>query len=236
MSVDQLHKTQVSILHSLRYNQSERFNTLMRHTGHTSDTFKFHLQKLVKLGYLIKLSSGAYQLTTLGKEFANSLDEPKRIIKKQPIVSVLAVVHKKNSDGTTVYLVQKRARNPFYGYWGEIHGRSVWGESFEATASHQLKRQAGLEATFTVRAFRRVRDYTADDKTLLEDKLFVIVEATHVSGELNNSYSGGTNAWLTLPELRDQEKVFASTLAIIEELDGNTFYRAHDIVYDQEDY
>ena len=57
MSAPQLHKTQASILHSLRYAESERFNSLMHPTDQTSDTFKFHLRKLVKLGYVAKLES-----------------------------------------------------------------------------------------------------------------------------------------------------------------------------------
>lgn len=236
MSHTQLHKTQVSILHLLRYSEAERFNALMRPTDHTSDTFKFHLRKLVRLGYVAKLENGQYHLTLHGKEYANNLNEPLGITEKQPKVSVLLVIAEPGADGSTLYLVQKRARNPFYGYWGEIHGRTKWGESFEETAKRQLKRQAGLDATFAVHNFRRIRDYAAEDKQLLEDKLFVILKATSVTGELTNCYSGGANAWMTAEELRKQDKVFTSTLSIIEEAGSNTFYQAQDLMYSHKDY
>jgi ADP-ribose pyrophosphatase YjhB (NUDIX family) len=146
------------------------------------------------------------------------------------------VITDKNDAGETVYLLQKRLRNPYYGYWSEVHGRAEWGESFEATAQRQLKRQAGLDAEFIVHGFRRVRDYDANDESLLEDKLFVVLKATKVSGELTNAYDGGTNSWLTLDELHQQEKVFATTLAIIEGLDNGEFYTAQSLTYQPEDY
>ena len=236
MDTSQLHKTQVSILHSLRYAESERFNSLMHPTDQTSDTFKFHLRKLVKLGYVTKLENGRYQLTATGKEYANNLNERLRSTEKQPKISVLLVIERTAPDGQTIYLVQKRSRNPYYGYWGEIHGRSTWGESFEETAQRQLKRQAGLDADFSVVSFRRVRDYSQTDKRLLEDKLFVIVKASNISGELTNTYSGGVNAWMSPGELRAQDRVFASTLAIIDELASDHFYTAQDLTYAEEDY
>lgn len=236
MDNPQLHRTQASILHSLRYAKAKRFNALMHPTDHTSDTFKFHLRKLVKLGYVTKLDNGEYQLTPSGKEYANNLNEQQRTIEKQPKVSILMIIADKNDAGETVYLLQKRLRNPFYGYWSEIHGRAEWGESFEATAQRQLKRQTGLNAEFTVHGFRRVRDYDADDESLLEDKLFVVLKATKVSDELTNNYDGGTNGWLTSEELRQQDKVSATTLAIIDSLDNGKFYTAQELTYQPEDY
>lgn len=226
----------MSILHALRYAETERFSDLMRPTGQTSDTFKFHLRKLVSLGYVAKADDGSYQLTARGKEYANNLNEQQRMAEKQPKVSVLVVVANTDSDGQVRYLLQKRARKPFYGYWCEIHGRVQWGESFEATAKRQLKRQAGLDAEFKVVAFRRVRDLGAENEQLLEDKLFVIMRAVNMSGSLTNDYAGGTNAWLTIDELRTQMKVFASTLAIIKESELSHFYTAQDLYYSLEDY
>lgn len=236
MSAPQLHRTQASILHSLRYAESERFNALMHPTDQTSDTFKFHLRKLVKLGYVAKQENGMYQLTAVGKEYANNINESHRSIEKQPKISVLVVAEKITTDGKKLYLVQKRSRNPYYGYWSEIHGRAEWGDPFEVTAQCQLKRQTGLDASFTVAGFRRVRDYSETKEQLLEDKLFVVVKATDVTGELTNIYAGGMNAWMTLKELRAQEKVFATTVSIVGELASGTLYTAQDLIYKKEDY
>jgi len=236
MSEPRLHKTQMSILHMLRYTESERFSALMHPTGHTSDTFKFHLRKLVQLGYVAKTENGEYQLTAQGKEYANNLNETVRATEKQPKLSALCVVSRTSSDGRVRYLLQKRARQPFYGYWSEIHGRVMWGELFEETAQRQLKRQTGLDATFTVCGFRRVRDYDVEGRELLEDKLFVILRASKVTGEPSHNYDGGTNAWLSLDELRAQEKLFPSTLAIIDELESGTLYTAQEFKHEPKDY
>lgn len=208
----------------------------MHPTGHTSDTFKFHLRKLVKLGYVAKQDDGAYALTPRGKEYANGLNTQLRTTQKQPKLSVLIVATKKTGRDEAQYLVQKRQRNPFFGYWGEIHGRAEWGETFEETASRQLKRQAGLDATFTVKGFRRIRDYDGVSNEMLEDKVFVIVEAANINGVLSNRYDGGENAWMTIDELKAQDKVFASTLSVIQSHGDTDFYQAQDLVYNPGDY
>lgn len=236
MDTSPLHKTQISILHALRYAESKRFSALMHSTEHTSDTFKFHVRKLVKLGFVVKMEDGQYKLTAHGKEYANSLDEQVRAPEKQPKISILMIIPRTTAEGETQYLVQQRLRNPFYGYWGEVHGRATWAEPFEETARRQLKRQTGLEATFAVHGFRRVRDYDADSKALLEDKLFVVLKATRIVGELTNNYAGGTNTWLTLEELRAKEKVYVTTLALLEEHGEHEFYQTQELMYKPEDY
>ena len=236
MSNKQLHRVLVSILRTLRYSESARFSELMMPTGLESDTFKFYLRDLVKHGYVEKLESGSYRLTPNGKEFANSLNEAQRLIQKQPKISVLIVATMDRPAGEPLYLLQKRARHPFHGFWSEVHGRSEWSEPFEETASRQLTRQTGLKAEFRVHSFHRVRDYHSEKGDLLEDKLFVVVKAKNVTGEIVNKYGGGFNAWLTLEELQHQDKVFPSTLATIKEIDDSSFYRADDYTYTPGEY
>ena len=236
MDTSQLHRTQLSILHSLRYANAERFSELMRPTEHTSDTFKFHIQKLTKLGYVLKLKDGQYALTTAGKEFANTIDEPNRTVQKQPKISVMVVAVRVNEVSETEYLMQRRARNPHFGFITEIHGRAEWGQSFEAIAAKQLRRQTGLEADFTVHSFRRMRDFDQAKGQLLEDKLFVVMKATGITGELTNTYAGGENVWVSLDTIRAHGKHFASTIAIIESLQSSNFYHADDLEYAKEDY
>jgi ADP-ribose pyrophosphatase YjhB (NUDIX family) len=194
------------------------------------------LRKLVKLDYVKKLESGRYQLTAKGKEYANSINEQFRWVEKQPKISILMVIERSGEDGEKVYLVQKRSRNPFFGYWSEVHGRAEWGVPFEMTAKKQLNRQTGLDAEFVVHSFQRVRDFDSVNEKLLEDKLFVILRAKKISGELTNTYSGGKNAWLTLDELRNKAKVFKSTVSIIENLDDTRFFEAKSNAYSLEDY
>jgi len=236
METSQLHRTQLSILHSLRHTQSERFSDLMRPTNHTSDTFKFHLQKLIKLGYVTKLSDGQYVLTISGKEFANNLDKTSRTSQKQPKLSVLVVASQIDSHDIKRYLFQKRLRNPYWGFWGLISGPIRWGVTPEEAAAHELLKQTGLTATFRVKCFYRKQDYVVHSDTLLEDKQFIIVEASNIQGEVSNAWYGGHNDWLSISELEQHDKFFCDTSSTIRMLDNGETYQLVKAVYDPQHY
>lgn len=187
----ELHRVQAIVLYGLRHTETARFSDLMRRTDLTSDEFKFHVKKLVRLGYLEKTPAGHYTLTVLGKEFSNNLDDAKRTVQKQPKLSVLLIVPKLCDEAEPQqYLFQQRKRNPYFGFWSCIGGPVQWGDEVEAAASRELTKQTGLHADFNVRLFYRQRDYAKESETLLEDKLFVALEAANVSGELTNTWHG----------------------------------------------
>lgn len=234
--MQQLHKAEVSILYSLRHTESARFTDLMRPTGLISDVFKFHLRKVVALGYVEKRPSGDYHLTAKGKEFANNLDDTKLSVQKQPKLSVLLVVTKQSDDGTELFLVQKRLRRPFLGFWGCISGPVQWGEEAEETAEKELKKQTGLGGSFEVQSFYRKRDYETGSDTLLEDKLFFIVSVSDIQGELSNEWGGGLNEWMTVDELSRQKDRFDSSLDAIEILQTGSTYISQKAYYDLAEY
>lgn len=236
MKSQQLHKVEVSILYSLRQAPSARFSELMRPTGLASDTFKFHLRSLVKAGWVEKTPAGVYRLTTSGKEYANNLDEVRRGPQKQPKLSVRLVIPEPNAKGVPRYLFQKRLRNPYFDFWACIGGAVQWGEDFEATAARELTKQTGLTATFKVRAFYRKADYRAGTHDLLEDKLFVVVEATKLRGQLLNDWHGGFNQWMTIEEFKQQPKRFESAYEIIEMVRDKKTYLSRQPHYQPDDY
>ncbi len=235
MNTAQLHPTQVSILHSLRYAPSERFNALMKPTGHTSDTFKFHVRKLIKQGCVEKRNDGRYQLTAFGKEFANNLEESQRTLRKQPTLSVFLVVPRPGSKEAE-FLMFKRARNPFIGYWTCITDPVRWGESFESRASKRLEMQTGLQADFTVHSLRRIRNYASETEQLLEDMFFVVMLGSNPQGQLKNDYPGGKHAWLTLGELKQQGKYYDSVVDVLEDLRSEKTFKAYDLSHPLEEY
>lgn len=223
-----LHKAQVSILSTLRHGTTIRYSGLMRPTGLESDVFKFHIRKLVRQGYVVKLSAGEYALTAKGKEFANNLDEVKRVPQRQPKHSLLLVVRKPDVSGD-LYLFQRRLRQPHWGYWGFISGPVQWGVDAEATARRELKKQTGLTANFQTTSFYRQRDYDPKSGDLLEDKLFYIMQADNVSGELASTYPHGRSEWMTLAQLEQRDKHFESTSTVIGMLKRNQAYFSLDI-------
>ena len=235
MMTQELHKAQVSILRTLRHNPSARYTTLRRPTGLESDVFKFHLRKLLHQKYVRKLESGAYHLTPTGKEFANNLSDARRTAQKQPKLSVV-IVASKDFDGTKKYLCQKRLRNPFYGFWGCLSGPVQWGESLEAAARREFEKQTGMTATYAVGSFYRETDYATDADAILEDKLFAVMKATEVVGEITNVWSKGLNAWMTLEELEMQDKYFTATRNFVKLLETRKSYQAGGVDYKQTEY
>jgi predicted transcriptional regulator len=235
MSNLQLHKVHVAILHALRRAETVRFSTLMKPTELKSDAFKFYLRKLTDTGLVERTSSGSYRLTAPGKEFANNLDENKRTAQRQPKLSIL-IVAARSMGGERQILFQRRLRNPFYGFWSLIGGPVQWGEDFEDAAMHEFTKQTGMTATFRVRSFYRKRDYKIGTKKLLEDKLFVILEATNISGTLQNSWSGGYNQWMTPHQLRQQAKHFESTVEITSDYPDFEAYTSRKVHYELQDY
>lgn len=216
-----------SILYILRHTPSTRYSSLQKPTGLESDTFKFHLRKLIKKGFVLK-EGAQYALTPSGKEFANNLHGNQ--IQKQPKLSLFLVVSRTNKGGITEYLLQKRQRNPFFGYTGCLSGPAKWGEEFEMTASNELLKQAGITAHFKVVSFNRTRDYSRDN-VLLEDKLFVILQ-THIDTKNTiQEWSGGNNMWASLEEIYRMTSVFPQTIDTLRTL-GSSRYVSRSLAYD----
>ena len=225
-----VHSVEVLIFRALRRGEILRFADLMRPTGLTSDSFKFYLRRLVACGWVRKLPEGGYQLTPSGKELANNLDDSTRTLQKQPKLSVLIVVERTAPDGGVDYLFQQRRRQPYYGRWGLLSGPVGWGESFEQAATRELHKQTGLSAQCGVRSFARLLDRLPNGE-LLEDKMFAVVVATDIIGELSHDWTGGQNDWLSLSALEAQPDYFPLTRAMLELVRSGRSYAAFEPQY-----
>lgn len=229
-----IHPAQTKILRELLFHQSAGFAKLQKPTGLTSDHFKFHIQRLVELGYVKKLSPGVYALTAKGKEHANKLDTDVNTLERQPKVSVVLMVERQRGNRTE-FLCQQRLKNPYYGWWGRLGGKVRWGESFEQAAKRELKEEAGLSADFTFKMLHNKRDYTEEGR-LLEHKVFIIMHTDKFSGSLVKKFEGGLNEWLTQEELENKPKTFDSAVEFAELLDTDTHYYDRNYYYAERDY
>ena len=128
-----IHETQTIILRELLFLPFARFSELRKRTSLESDYFKFHLQRLVDVGYIEKNVSGQYKLTQAGKEYANKLDTDKNVIERQPKSAIIIVVE---HDGKL--LIQERLKHPFFGFWGYPGGKIRWGETILESAAREL--------------------------------------------------------------------------------------------------
>lgn len=200
-----IHPVQTTILRELLFVPSASFTRLQRITTLESDHVKFHIARLVELGYVEK-SNTVYRLTPLGKEYANKLDTDRNVIERQPKSAVIVVVQNESGE----LLVQERLKHPYYGFWGFAGGKIRWGETIMQAAARELMEETGLTASFDYRGVYHELTKSEETGDVLEDKIFQVVHATKPKGDLKPDFDGGRNAWLTIDEVRAKEKVYKS--------------------------
>lgn len=231
---DRIHRVQVHILYQLRHRRTARFSELMRDTDLTSDSFKYHIQRLLNEKYLVKTDDGLYELTPVGKEFANRLNEVTGLELSYPKPSMLLVVVSSRDD-TPYYLIHKRTREPFFGFWGIPSGPVPSGIAMIDAASEELKKQTGIAATFEQRGMLRVTDKSEDD-TLLEDKLFMLMY-TEVEGcPSAHDWHGGASLWMNEQELLDMSPLFPTTKLTLKMINGHLPFAETVATYLDDEY
>lgn len=204
-----IHDAQTLILRGLLFKPSAGFADLQKDTGLESDHFKFHIKKVVELGYIEKMPGGEYCLTRTGKEHANKLDTDTNTIERQPKVSILVCGWRNRGDtGDIEFLVQERLKNPYFGYLGRIGGKIRWGETIFEAAGRELMEETGLEADFKYVGIYHKMDYEKETGEMLEDKIFICVSAQNFRGEYFENFEGGRNAWMTVEEIEQHGKAF----------------------------
>jgi ADP-ribose pyrophosphatase YjhB (NUDIX family) len=201
-----IHQTQTTILKELLFLPSARFSELRKKTELESDFFKFHLNKLVEVGYVEKVSNGEYRLTPNGKEYANKIDTDNNILERQPKSAVIVVLQDENK-----LLLQERLKHPYFGFWGYPGGKIRWGETILQAAARELDEETGLNATLTYQGVYHEHVRSAETGEILEDKIFHIISGTNPHNTLKAHFDGGRNQWLTIEEINNLPKKYLST-------------------------
>lgn len=221
-----IHPIQIQILRILLFSPEARFRDLNIDKLPT-DQFTFHIKQLTNLEIIIKNKSGRYKLTQRGKEFANRFDTDKNEIERQAKIGALVIALKKDGKINKI-LVQKRLKQPFYGYIGFVSGKIRWGEKVLETASRELLEETGLSAEkLKFLGIEHKTDYSLDGK-ILEDKFFYVVKATNLSGKFIEKFEGGENAWLSEKEILKEKNIFQDVPKLIRKTKSNKFFFIED--------
>lgn len=202
-----IHSAQTAILRELLFHPSANFATLQKTTGLDSDHFKFHIKRLLELGYVEKKTDGDYTLTIKGKEYSNKLDTDSNTMERQTKTAALLVIVRDN-DGEMEVLVQERLKQPFFGFWGRPTGKIRWGETIIEGAQRELLEETGLTADCEVKGIYHKIDKQTESGELLEDKIFYAVLCTGTQGELIEEFEGGRNAWMNISQIKKLSKKF----------------------------
>jgi 8-oxo-dGTP pyrophosphatase MutT (NUDIX family) len=203
-----IHPIQTLILRHLLFAPTARYATLQKESGIDSDHFKFHLKRLVELGYVEK-HDGDYRLSVRGKEYANKLDTDHNEIERQPKSAVILVVERLR-HGKKEYLVQERLKHPYYGFWGFPSGKVRWGETILTTAARELQEETGLVGSFEHRGIYHERDIYEITGEIIEDKVFHVMFCDAVTGKLMKNFEGGRNEWVPLETALSRDKRYKS--------------------------
>jgi 8-oxo-dGTP pyrophosphatase MutT (NUDIX family)/DNA-binding HxlR family transcriptional regulator len=204
MHYENLHPLQMVILSRIMTLPHARFRDL-KIEGLSTDHLTYHIKTLVKLGLLQRSSPSLYTLTDSGKEYVGRIDEHTATIETQGKRGALVRCMKKEGR-KTLYLVNRRLKQPFFGYVGFHTGKIKEGESVYQAAARELSEEAGIQADLTLVAVFHYIDFK-ENGDFLRDIYFYVFNGENVRGELINSNpnEGVENFWITLEDLKKQK-------------------------------
>jgi len=169
-----------------------------------NDLFNYHLQFLVKKGYVNKITQG-YSLSPTGVKYVADYNPPtaESVSANLFKVNVLTIVSRKH-EGKLQILNQLRTSNPSFGKVGVMGGVVRKEESIVAAAKRKLKVETGLDADFKLVGIERRIMYVNNE--LFSDVIFPIAYSDKHSGELLAETVYGHNRWVDIDQAIANEK------------------------------
>jgi hypothetical protein len=177
-----------------------------------NDLYNYHLQFLVKKGFVTKLEEG-YALSTTGIKHVADPYSTNDAITSLFKINVITIVSR-IVDGQLEILSQIRKSNPSYGKVGVMGGVVLKGELIEPAAARKLKQETGLDAKFTLIGCERRIMYTSNE--LFSDVMFPIAYADVCDGTLLEDTEFGHNMWVSIDEaIKNDSAEFDSIQSIV---------------------
>lgn len=187
--------------------------------------FDFHLDELIKLGYIQKLTRG-YKLTNSGKEYANRMDTDIIKVTQQAKIGTMLCCRREDRSESQ-YLIYTRLKQPFYGCQGFPTGKVKFGEKAIDTARRELKEETGLSGNPKLVAIKHYLVYDKENE-LVEDKFMFTYLIDSPTGQFKPDELEGKYEWVNESDLKkyvtnhfESWKNFANQIKMLKEFDGN---------------
>jgi ADP-ribose pyrophosphatase YjhB (NUDIX family) len=186
------HPMQRDIVLKLIHKPSATFTELLG-DERDSNKFAYHLGKLDALGLILK-KDGKYTLSDEGKKLSSFIEGDTGKKAAFPTFNHVLIV----KNGSKV-LVQRRLKEPFYGYWGFISGKINYGLNVEECALRDIEEETGLVASHA-QLIGMNQTKTYEDGKLLHHHIMFYVRLSDLTGTLRSKTHKGENAWVEFAE------------------------------------
>ncbi len=199
------------ILSKLKNAKSLRYSE-MQPEKIPNDLYNYHLQYLVKKGFIVKNGEG-YSLSETGIKHVADPYPTNNAITSLFKINVITIVSR-IKDNKIEILSQIRKSNPSYGKIGVMGGVVLKSELIVPAATRKLKVETGLDATFKLVGCERRIMYKSGE--FFSDVVFPIAYSDSYSGELLEDTEFGHNMWLPIDDAIKNESVeFDSIKSIV---------------------
>lgn len=200
------------ILKTLLYQPRMHFNELWKIVGGESNSFAYHLKKIIN-DNLIEKNNESYSLSIEGRKLANSLFRGK--VSLQPISSVLIIIEKNNK-----VLCYTRLKQPSYGYYAFPGGKIKNNEYPLETAKRKLKEDTNLECNLTLRGIFLSKTIISDEVSY-NNQIYVFY-GSEPRGVLNKEFYKGVHKWIH-PEKIPKSKKYPEIDSLLEIVQSKEF-------------
>lgn len=177
-----------------------------------NDLFNYHLQFLVKKGFIIKSENG-YSFSDNAIKYVADAYSGATALTSLFKLNVITVVSRM-VDHRLQILNQIRTSNPSYGKVGVMGGIVLKAETIEDAATRKLQVETGLTASFKMVGFERRMLYHGE--ALFSDVLFPICYSSAVSGNLQVDTEYGHNMWVPIDQaIANELKTFDCIAGVV---------------------